>query len=446
MARVQYGADANGNPIELQMVVVNRLDMELDKDLSKTDYLVTRITLDFNFQWHPWATASNTANAAAPPFDDIGMSVQTLEQILSFPRQVFRFAVGNTLVWEAPGVAAGNGLRLPCDPGLGPVTKVISLAKIEGEYGALGRMTITFWVYGGSNILLSNRWTVTADVNSCGNARRVIEGWATMRPDAIRPFGGITNVDDFRKWFLCGTPLGFRRDRVRVKIDVVGCVCNYTAVDVQDMNPLGVTGAGVGAVKFEGEVTAGCRSVFKDYHSIISQGIAQFGMDALGAFRNSVGLHFGASAEKLSDASWMGLMPTSIANGWCKVWCGQQLPAGPKGGPSNRPLLSLALAILMDRVPDSTIVSVMGTQRASKISVFFSPFRIYGVSFSRRGAGGVTGGGSWQCGSRPHCWRGCVRSPCSGGGSGRTSRTSAPRSSAWAGGRSPWPPPGGVWS
>ena len=92
-------------------------------------------------------------------------------------------------------------------------------------------------------------------------------------------------------------------------------------------------------------------------------------------------------------------------------------------------------------------VSRRSIQRASKISVFFSPFRIYGVSFSRRGAGGVTGGGSWQCGSRPHCWRGlCSVVLAQAAVAAEPAERPLHDPGAWAGGRSPWPPPGGVWS
>ena len=331
MARAQYGTDPNGNPIELQMVTLQKLDMRPDKDLSKADYLYTKIYAEFSFQWNPFGTASNTKNAAGPPFDDIGLSVQTLREALETPQQTFRFAIGNTLVWEVPGLDP-NGLRLPCDPGRGPIPEVLSLTQIEGEYGAYGRMGVAFWVYSGNNTLLSNRWTVAVDVNSNGQTRRTVEGWATMRADAMRPFGGINNVDDFRKYLICPTPAGFRRERVRVKVNEVGTVLNYYCLDVQDMNPLGVTGAGLGCVKFEGEVTSGVRSAFKDYHSVGAQGIgAVFGI-GLNWWTDLLGL--GANAHTL-NTSWTGLMPTSIATGWCKTWCGQQLPKGPAGGPSK---------------------------------------------------------------------------------------------------------------
>jgi hypothetical protein len=389
--RIQYGPDAA--PVELQMVRINSLNTTAELDDSGTDYLYTRVELDCDFQWSPFATASNSAAAAAgaaagsaagaaayvaafaasggnvavavaaynaaygaafaananavPPLDGPGLSLRTLERTLNRPQQVLRLSIGPDLVWEVPGKDA-NGVRLPCDPNSGPIPKLLSLSKIEGDCLAAGRWKITFWVTGSSQLLLSNRWTVTADTGANGMTRRVIEGNAVARADAMQ-LSAAAGVDDWRRWWFCPVPSGFRRERPLIKVNETNTRAFYRVIDVQDPNPMGANGAGIQAVKFTGEATAGTTSPIKTHKDSIGNAVWKAALGPLG-WKWDTGTPLG----NVLEADMQGVLPQNISTMWVKAEGGKTV--------DKLQLSKLCVGIIMDRFPGSSIVSAVATQ------------------------------------------------------------------------------------
>jgi hypothetical protein len=356
------------NGVEFQQIRLRNLQMFAEKDPTGYDVVMTRIELEISFQWSPFATSSSPLGtrllAGDGPFpnDSLGLSIRNLRKQLNEPRKLLKISFGADQVWQCPQqlqsvtLRTGGGTSVAdvpsCDPGFGPVPSVVSLAEVIGDKLAMGVWRVTFWVLDGSNILLSNRWKVTAVVNDCGLTTRVIEGWTTCRADAIAS-GRINGIDDFRKWFFVDCPAGFARTGARIQVDETNSKASWICTDVEDPNPLGATGAGIGAVKFEGEITAGVVSANKTK-----------GQEIMG----------GIEAAFFGPLVLVNQWPTTVANSWIKVTGGK--------GASKLALTKLGIAIAQDRLFDGSIVACSVTQgvgrseaagRWVKVSCVFLP-------------------------------------------------------------------------
>jgi hypothetical protein len=338
--RVNYGGT------EFQNIVLRGIETSSVKDPTGYDVTMGKITIDINFAWHPYATASippgaNLINNNAQPVGDgIGLSIRNLRRQLTQPRQLLQVDLGPDAVWQAPVPIAGlqslsaNGATGPamCDPGYGPIPELLGLAEVTGERYAIGRWRCTFYVVDGPQILLSNRWQTTHVVNRVGLTTRIIEGWATVRADAVAA-GMVRSADDFRKWFIVNCPAGFKRTGCRVRVNEIGTEVFYLATDQECPNPMGADGAGIGAVEFEGEITAGVVSKIKTVGQQIVAGleVALFGPLTL-------------------ISQW----PTTLSKGRIRVTGGK--------GAKKQGLMNLALAIASERFFNGNIVSFTVTQ------------------------------------------------------------------------------------
>lgn len=336
----------NYNSIEFQDIVLRGLEVTPVLDPSGYDVTMSKITVDFNFAWHPYATASIPGGAhlinnnAQPVGDGIGLSIRNLRRQLTQPRQLLQLSIGPDSSWQAPVPIAGietltaNGATGPamCDPGYGPTPELLGLAEVTGERYAVGRWRCTFYVVDGPQLLLSNRWRTTCIVNDVGMTTRVIEGWATCRADAVAA-GLVRSVDDFRKWFVVPCAAGTRRTGCRVRVSEIGTEAYYLATDVESPNPMGADGAGIGAVKFSGEITAGVVSKIK-----------------------TVGQQFmaGAEAALFGPLTLISQWPTTLSKGRIRVTGGK--------GAKKQGLLDLALAIAQERFFNGNIISFTVTQ------------------------------------------------------------------------------------
>ena len=351
--RVQY------NGFEFQMVHLRNLQMFTERDPTGYDAIMTRVELEISFQWHPYATASNTGNAAAPPFNGVGMSVQQLRTLLNTDRAVLRVAFGNDLIWQAPAVNPATGLPFACDPNYGPKAEVLGLSEIDGEYRGVGRWKVRFWVPGGSNVLLSNRWTVRAVTNGAGLTTRFIDGWAQCRANVVNT-EDFDNIDDFRRWFLVPCPSGYLRTGATSEVNPIGTVAHFQATDQETTNPLGADGATVGAVEFTGQMSAGSTSNMRsnkdwlEWAGKVTNGWNFFSLPNTGAL--------------------LSMIPQNVASGWVQV----------KGGKTvnKKDLARIAIAILQDRFPQGTVISAVCTQgvgqaekdgRWVKVAIAFMP-------------------------------------------------------------------------
>ena len=113
----------------------------------------------------------------------------------------------------------------------------------------------------------------------------------------------------------------------------VNTIAHYTAVDQECMNPMGADGAGVGAVFFEGEMTAGSTTT-----------------------NNTHWKRFMAAVEEAAfgPLAKLAQIPVLVANGWVRVVGGKT---------ADKALLTkLALGILQDRFPSGTIITIVCTQ------------------------------------------------------------------------------------
>ena len=230
-----------------------------------------RITISCRCVWSPTTTASNVAGGIG---DRLGVSIVNLSERLMVPRAPLTYQIGNDVVFQAPLRDPAAGVLLT-DSEVGPTPLSCKVVEVIGTRSAIVSYRISFVVnttYGTNNVVLTNRWTSTAEVSFNWLTTLTTSGRATLRADLLSQRRLV--ADQFRSAFLLPIPLGFQRERINVVQTPNGCELAWTTVDVQKQFCL----PDGPAVRVEGASSIGADSPLKD--------IVGVGRAALAAIQN----------------------------------------------------------------------------------------------------------------------------------------------------------------
>lgn len=255
--------------VPLMMLRTEEYDVQAVNDEANVDFQLLRITLGFRCLWSPNTTASNRVVQANNTVvgDRLGVSLDNLVQVLMQPRQALTYWIGNDLVYQSPVPDATDTL-LFSDADGGPRPLSCRIIEIHGTKSAVVHYRITFTQVTGSNIVLSNRWNVTADVDGdTWLTTLTTNGRATLRSDLLQANSLI--ADQFRKAFFLPIPLGFARKSVRVIQTPDGRELAWTTVDQQQALCLGT---GQVITRVEGACSVGASSNWKNIVEAASAG------------------------------------------------------------------------------------------------------------------------------------------------------------------------------
>jgi len=232
----------------LKLDVIQSLvwEREMMFDQSFTTYECTRIRGSVIVSYNPGANSYEaSADPALPPSRVAGkMPVETDKAIRAYLEQP-----RGTLIVESAGarwVRSPPTVRTSCDVRNGPFVRVNSIQHIPGE--RLWKIHLEFETYinempiGDSfklAMIVSNRWSVSADVDWQHLTTRTYQGVCTFRGDLLRSVGNplpTQQIDWMRSTFAAfGIPAGFQRTRVYVRNLPDGNSCEYTVVDTEQL-------------------------------------------------------------------------------------------------------------------------------------------------------------------------------------------------------------------
>lgn len=248
----------------VEMEIVHFLEFQQTPVYSEdgADYLFTHFRIGVRAVWNPEATGgtmAETNNYVA------AKALENLRHRLMQPRCALLVQVpisgschstsgvtdeGNVLL-RSP-LKDPSGVAYSCDCNNGPKVLGVHINSIVGEKSAI----VDFWVETWINEcpvlkpLLSNRWTMTSDVDEFAYTTRTTSGISVFRTDGMTKEG--LYPDDFRANLFPPVPWGFRRERVRVEATSDGTHLRWLTIDVEQPHMVKANGI----VKFDGMIRA----------------------------------------------------------------------------------------------------------------------------------------------------------------------------------------------
>lgn len=262
---IKYGA------LEFEIERIYRWDHRAVFDESGLDYLYDHIVIGVQCVLHESATRSD-AVMGRPVQGNRGTyaaaSVRDLRTYMMQPRLPLQVRIGPEFILESPARKPGKlgNLAYDCDAKGGPQPLSFNISK---NYG-LGRTIIaTFevetWINDFNDrektpAILSNRWTMSHDLDELAYTTRTIQGRAVFRKDLLL---GSNNAgaaqqpnypDDFRSKLFHPVPDFFKRQSVHVSQSPDGCTVDYRVTDVEQPANINLNSR---IAKIKGSVRAG---------------------------------------------------------------------------------------------------------------------------------------------------------------------------------------------
>jgi len=342
------------NGIDIADCRQQSLDVSPDYDPSAgIDFMRTKVRLVVQGVINPQSMAYTAGGLVAGT--RAGLTLVNIRQALMTPRQLLQVYIGPDLVFVSPTWNPIQNQWNKADPGNGPLTDniYVSEGNILGDRTIIVNFGVTFWVMGASNIVLSNRWICTHEIDRCGMTTRTLKGRAVVRADAISA-GLIDSADDMRAALIVALPLNMRREKVIVTQEEDGTIVNYTVIDQETGNSLGTPGSPINVFYLDGNATAGFDFPLKTHGDFLDFG---FGLgNQVGA-----GLRGGLDPTSIAMAIWGGAhtiltsaLPRVRGRCMCRVEGGRNVP--------RTTLAHLAVAVCVDRSLGGLPTSLFITQ------------------------------------------------------------------------------------
>ena len=319
-------------PVTFQQVRTVEMAMRRVPDPSGLDELYREVTLGFFSVWSPFATASNARNAAAAPFDPLGLTINTLKSVLTRDRQQLAVKTGDGFtVFQAP-LAAPVGGVLPCDPSGGPYVEDCRVTAVEGDVTAIVYLRLRFAYNDSNNDCTSHRWTVRSETDGESYlTTRFVEGRAIFRLDKMLATNPSTVPDQFRRVLFMPPPTGFIRKNVKAIATPDGAQLAYSYEDRQVRLSLGSKSP---VTKIEGDATAGVDWPFSEIKGALKHA---------GKLWNGMWDYVKHGVSGDAATIFAGLIPTAKARAVCRVYGS----VNPKADFTS--LSNTAIAVCMDR-------------------------------------------------------------------------------------------------
>lgn len=294
--------------IEFQVERVYRWDNRAIYDESGVDYLYNHITIGVQAILNPFATFGNeytgegTRDYGSPmPNGGVmragtpaNITVRDIQALVLQPRQVLTVHVGGTLILQSPLPCNWRAERTiqECDVKGGPKPIAFRVLAMHGEGKTMAvafeiETFVNFFHHGNNPnipVMLSNRWTMSHDIDELFYTTRTIQGHATFRKDNLLfKFDSERFPDDFRNYINHPIPYNFQRQSVRVSQSADATQLYYTITDKEMPGNLGHKSK---IVKISG--TYNCGTSLQDFFS--SAGGIQNALKAGGLFEGAKAL------------------------------------------------------------------------------------------------------------------------------------------------------------
>lgn len=244
-------------------------------DQSGVHFECNKITLDIVGICNAVTIATNKPNQfkaeRGNSGDSLPFSMFNMRDLLMHPRRSVTYRVGGQTVIDLPSLKAAGG-RFECDARGGPFPQRASFTQISGDKSAVISYRVVCYDTYNNQVMLSNAWAMTSDIDRHGFTTRTVSGHATFSMDELIELD--LEVDDFRRGLMVPTPDGMRRISVSVNVASNGFECDYTVVDREVQLGLG---QGSATIEVTGSVTAGSHYPIKNLKGMIGVGLDIFG-------------------------------------------------------------------------------------------------------------------------------------------------------------------------
>jgi len=259
MATLSYG------PVTLQIVKTLEFSAEPVSTEDQVDYVVTRNVVTVQAVFSPAATVIPN-NPGDPPPINLGVSVANLQDVLMRPRQQLTYRIGNDIALAAPNPNGGGLSTNPpkTDARWGPRPLFARVLSVIGDKTAIVTFSVECWTAKGSNIILSNRWTMRQSLDEDFYTTITYQGRTKFRSSllAVGSFGNVgPQPDQFRSVLLPTVPDTFQRRALDVQITEDGLEMAWEVRDEEQSLSLGQNSP---ATRLEGLITAGSEIGLKD--------------------------------------------------------------------------------------------------------------------------------------------------------------------------------------
>lgn len=222
----------------------------------------------------PGALPSEFLNYAAGPGDRAGLTARAIMQLMGNPRPLVQYWIGPDLCLEAPERLdlAGNNYP-PCDPMGGPFVRHCRAYEMRGDKTIFLNLSLELATTAYKKVLLTNRWRMTADIDSAGYTTRTTEGVATFRLDGLDEIEFLP--DDFRSVLLIPADSTLRRTHANFTAEDDNQTYRYRIVDRETSYGMGATS---GVEKIDGTVT-----LHMGTQALTAKNLTTGGIDAVGS-------------------------------------------------------------------------------------------------------------------------------------------------------------------
>lgn len=261
------------NSFPFQITRIEKWIREPMLDASGVDYCLSHVVLGVRCVFNPFATATATQPVPGAPGDRIGVSLNLLQKLIDQPRKLLQVFIGPDLVLQAPD-AASDATSMPPrgDANHGPKVIDFRVLDIPGLKSAVCYFEVECWIAGPAitqqvdNIVLSNRWETTSDVDEDWYTTVTTTGRMRLRTDLLERQASPT-VDIFRGSLLPPVLDGFKRVKINIHQTADNREIAWNCIDRQQAVNLG---SGSPATRVEGSYTAGVAFPYKDFASWVS--------------------------------------------------------------------------------------------------------------------------------------------------------------------------------
>ena len=249
------------NGIQISHVQTNSVSRQPVLSESN-EYLFTHVTLDISGIISP--------ETGAYGFDEDGQIVpmsgesaastdSVIRHSLLQPRCQLVVMMVDGEVWLVSPAQKKNGGYYSCDCNSGPIPKLHSITRIDGDHCFRINFSVETWIrecnsneYNRFPALVSNRFTQTHSIDSDFMTTITTTGQAFFRTDILDDIDA--SCDTFRGQCLPPVPLGFNRTSIQCAVTLNRNALTYNVVDRQaffdigDTNPL-LGGSGVTSIE-----------------------------------------------------------------------------------------------------------------------------------------------------------------------------------------------------
>ena len=267
MQSISYGV------VNLEVIRTNVVLRENIRTEDDVDYLFTKWTIDVICQYNPDAMSYEHGDIFGAIFKSEealpGTTDNAIRNYLMNPRRLLRIVAGGEEVLASPSMSPAK-VRYPCDAKNGPFCDMLAINQMIGVVHFIVHCRFTTYVIEypensltvrprsggvdqvivGQNVVVSNRWVSSEDIDELGYPTRRTAGEAVLRSDFMRqrnqtqmaqPGNNNFNADSFRSQFFFPVPDNYQRQNVKVEISSDGTKLRYSFEDVARCYNLGGT-------------------------------------------------------------------------------------------------------------------------------------------------------------------------------------------------------------